>query len=399
VAKRVLVLRFGWLPVPAPAIRNMAQALAANGVEVRYVTSESRGATIATQPLPGAENRVFPLWSRRIPKAPLVVWARQALVFVEFVVRAVAAGLARHADMVVAVDLDVLLPAWIVARLRGAPLVYYQLEMYTERPYIAAKGFWSFLEGHLIKRADLVLSCEPNRGRWLEERYGLRTPPLIVRNVPPYPLEVERTNRIPEMLRAKGLPAARTAFYQGWVKPSRCSETLVEAAKFLAPGVVLFLVGPIEDGHRAALMSRIDALGVQGRVVVHPMVPPEELSAFTRSADLALVLLKNDCLNSYYAAPSKLYEALAAGLPVVAADFPGLKEIVESKQTGRCANPEDPRAIAQAINSILTDDDLRNRMSRNARRAAKERYCYQVEGAPLLKVLLALVQATSPEDA
>lgn len=381
------MLRYGWLPVPTPAIRNMANGLMAGGATVTCIRSRARSQGLPTQPLPGADNRIFAVWAQGIPKIPFLGTIRHGLVFCEFVLRCVLAGLKGSPDLVVAVDLDTLLPGWILARIKRTPLVYYQLELYTDRPYVPVKPFWRFLERRLICRTDLVVSCEPNRARLLQERYELKVPPLVVRNVPPYRGEIPRTDRIRAYLEKQEITASKIAFYQGWIAPARCSEVLVEAARLVNPGIVLFLIGPVEEAYKAMLTARIEQHRLHDKVVIHPMVPPEDLAEFTAGADLGLVLLVNDCLNNYYCAPSKLYEYLAHGLPVVAADFPALKDVVEKDEVGLCVAPKTPRLIAEAINTILSDDALHARFSRNARRVAKEKYCYQEEGKVLQKAL------------
>ena len=381
--KRIAVLRFGWLPVASPPIRHMMNALLDEGHHVCYVKSKARSRDMATQPHLGAENRIFSIWLRAIPSVMGLRSLLKPLILMEFALRCAVAGFRCRPDLVVAVDLDTLAPAWLIAKLRGARLLYYALELYTDRPYVSLRWMWNRLERLLIGTADLVIACEPNRGRILQERYRLETRPLTILNVAPRREIPKRSTRIAEYLGERGIEFNHAAIYHGWIKPSRGSESLAEAAAHLDPGVVLFLIGPIETGYRTRLQERIGESGVDDRIVIHPMVPPEELDGFIRSADLSVVLLLNDCLNNYYCAPSKLYESLAYGLPVVTSDFPGLKDVVEGQDVGLCVDPEDPMAIAQAINRVMSDDVLRTRMGENARRAAQETYCYEIEGPKL----------------
>jgi glycosyltransferase involved in cell wall biosynthesis len=118
--------------------------------------------------------------------------------------------------------------------------------------------------------------------------------------------------------------------------------------------------------HRRSLESLIAELGL-GDVVTMPGWRddmPEALSSLhvfvsaARSEPFGLAIV----------------EAMAAGLPVVATASEGASEIIEDGVTGKLAPPNDPEALAQAINDLLDDPDECARLGQNARLAARERY-------------------------
>jgi glycosyltransferase involved in cell wall biosynthesis len=71
--------------------------------------------------------------------------------------------------------------------------------------------------------------------------------------------------------------------------------------------------------------------------------------AAATSADAGIWTLPNLCKNFYYALPNKIFEYLAAGLPVLAADFPEARRLIEGYRVGLCFDPYDPGSIADAI--------------------------------------------------
>jgi glycosyltransferase involved in cell wall biosynthesis len=85
------------------------------------------------------------------------------------------------------------------------------------------------------------------------------------------------------------------------------------------------------------------------------------------------------------ALPTKLFEYLALGLPVIASDFPAWRDIVERHACGICVNPEDPRAIAAAIEYLHDNPEERARLGANAR-AASAAYTWSRD-APALVAL------------
>jgi len=130
---------------------------------------------------------------------------------------------------------------------------------------------------------------------------------------------------------------------------------------------------------------------------VLPRVPYEEVAPYTASADMGILLYRNDCRNNYYCAPNKLFEYMMMGLPVIAPDFPGIVPLVEGGEIGLCVDPASPAAIAAAVNRLARDPMARQRMKVNALRLSSERYNWQVESRPLLERFRALVEGASGE--
>ena len=83
------------------------------------------------------------------------------------------------------------------------------------------------------------------------------------------------------------------------------------------------------------------------------------------------------------AQPTKVYEYMAAGLPVIASDFPRWRAIVEDSGCGLCVDPGDAGALARAIAWILDHPQEANAMGANGRRAVETRYSWESEARTL----------------
>jgi len=68
---------------------------------------------------------------------------------------------------------------------------------------------------------------------------------------------------------------------------------------------------------------------------------------------------------------------------MIAANYPGMVPLVEGNGVGLCIDPESPRAIADAVNRLAADPDLRERMQGHGLRLSKDRYNWEIESAPL----------------
>ena len=90
-----------------------------------------------------------------------------------------------------------------------------------------------------------------------------------------------------------------------------------------------------------------------GKVHVIDAVPPTELLWWSASSDVMVMLYQPHTENHRYVTPQKLWEAMAAGVPVVASDLPGLASVVEPVGCGVLCDPTSPVAIADALRTIL----------------------------------------------
>jgi len=107
--------------------------------------------------------------------------------------------------------------------------------------------------------------------------------------------------------------------------------------------------------------------------------------SFIKIADIGIVNFL-PLPNQENALPNKPFEYMAAGLPVIASDFPLWKKIIDDAGCGICVNPASPREIAEAILHLFNNPQLRKQMGENGRRAVEEKYNWERESKKLLTV-------------
>jgi glycosyltransferase involved in cell wall biosynthesis len=157
--------------------------------------------------------------------------------------------------------------------------------------------------------------------------------------------------------------------YAGPITPRKGLLDLLEASR---------LLGERGVRHEVVLAGGTPAEGAEAEAQVHAAAgeqvrflgpqPHEAMPELYRSADLY-------CLPSWWEAmPLSVLEAMASGLPVVASEVGDIPRAVSDGVTGRVVPPRDPRALAKALEPLLTDPELRQKYGEAGRRRAEEQF-------------------------
>ena len=244
----------------------------------------------------------------------------------------------------------------------------------------ALKAPFAKLERRYAREVDAVLTVNDAYSSLLAGQFGIEPPP-VVRNTPDrYALPAERPDHIRSAL---GLPPdTRVVLYQGGLLSDRGIEQGMEAILGVENAVFVILgVGkPTKEMAELAASDRL-----QGRVFFLDPVPPDALLDWTASADVMLMAIQPTSINHRFTTPQKLWEAIAAGVPVVATDLPGMAEVVRETGSGVLVEATDPADIARGIRAIVdASPEEREAMRERTWRAGQERYNWQHEAETLL---------------
>jgi glycosyltransferase involved in cell wall biosynthesis len=134
----------------------------------------------------------------------------------------------------------------------------------------------------------------------------------------------------------------------------------------------------------ASLKRELEQLDGWCNITCEGWLSRRRLNELWSHARVALVLFhpSPEHLNAY---PNKLFEAMAAGVPVVASDFPLWRKIVESAQCGLLVDPLDPTAIADAVRDLLEHPAKAAKMGAAGAEAVRRQYNWNNESVKLLK--------------
>jgi glycosyltransferase involved in cell wall biosynthesis len=288
--------------------------------------------------------------------------------------RAAEMALNQPADLYIGHDLDGLRPAVRAKRDSGTPLIYDAHELFPdmaakERPRYELRG-WIAYERRLIPQADLVFAVTPSRAEEMRRRFGIDLP-QVLRNVPEITQPGAGGSPV-DLRREFGIPGeARLLLYLGVLQRTRGLEDAIRALGLL-PDDHLVMMGSDFLGYAKHLREVATDERVSARLHLRDPVRPHEVVAVARQADVGLVLNHRVGLNNYLSLPNKIFESVAAGVPVVVSDFPDMAALVRQYEVGETCDPTDPGDIARAIEAVTADPNSHRELRRNAERAAVE---------------------------
>ncbi len=337
-------------------LRDLAEGLAARpGVEVGAIVSNEGGELVRERSAGVALTRVGRAFAyASTPVAPGM--------------RAELRRMARSAEPPDLLHLHFPYPwgelSWLSARTGVPTVLSYHSDIVRQRALLA---LYRPLLSRVLDSVDVVIAASPQMAQTSDVLPGWAEKVRVV----PYGIHTERFDPTPEALaRASELRSAhdrpivlfvgRLVYYKG-------CEVLVRALPRIDADLVMIGSGPLDE----ALRALAEELGVTDRLTLLPPRDDSELHAWYRAADVF-------CLPSV--ARSEAFglvqiEAHACGTPVVSTRLgTGVEFANEHGVTGLTVEPGDPDALAEALGTLLADDEARRRMGEHAARRARERF-------------------------
>ena len=253
-------------------------------------------------------------------------------------------------DLLLANDLDTLLPNYLISKIFSVKLIYDTHEYFTEVPELIGrkkvKSFWQFIEKLIFPNLKNVLTVNDKLAEIYSEKYMV--PVTVIRNVP---FIRDSTNFISDKFGNKN---KRIIIYQGSLNIGRGLELMIETMSKLN-NYLLVIIG---DGDVfPQLKKQVTLSGLEKKVIFLGKILPKDLPAYTESADLGISLEEDAGLSYRYSLPNKIFDYVQAGIPVLASDLPVFNQLVQEFKIGEILKKRDPENLAFFIEKIYSNKE------------------------------------------
>lgn len=170
--------------------------------------------------------------------------------------------------------------------------------------------------------------------------------------------------------------------YVGGISKIRGIEQVVNSLSLLNTSTKLNLVGSFgekttyENAQKSEGWTNVNELGQLNRSEVKDIL----------QRSVAGVVTFLPVPNHIDAQPNKMFEYMSAGIPVIGSNYPLWKSIIEGNNCGICVNPDNPQEISAAIDVLISNKALAEKMGKNGIKAVNEKYNWSIEEVKLFKL-------------
>jgi glycosyltransferase involved in cell wall biosynthesis len=236
---------------------------------------------------------------------------------------------------------------------------------------------FNFIEKNIAKMFDAVVAATPSIANCFKGKA------LCVANYPllSYFKPVMDADK-------KARSSVFTAIYAGALERIRGIEEIINALALIGPEypIKLKLAGKFSE---SAFFQELAAMPGWVKVEFLGYMPLAKTYEELAQADVGMVTFLPEP-NHIDAQPNKMFEYMAAGLPMIASDFPLWKKIIEGGKCGICVNPLNPEKIAGALEFLARSHGEAEKMGRRGRKLVQEVYNWESEGRKLLAMYKSL---------
>jgi len=308
-------------------------------------------------------NNKQPVWKR--------IWT-----FIQYGVFASWYAIRLPADVVIASSgpITVGIPGLIAAILRRKKLIFEVRDLWpngaVEMGLLTNKYLIRFayaLEKLCYRTAKLIITLSPGMAEDINSRYGFaRT--LSIPNAADNQLfgEPDVKWHLPEEFQG-----FKIANYVGNIGKVNNTELILSAAAVLderGRGDIKIVI--IGDGQQRDEIQRRITKQELNNIVILNLMPKREMVHWVQRSFCSLVpLLPSPILDT--SSPNKLFDSLAAGVPVIQTTNGWIRKFIEENECGLSVDARSPGSLADALIKLVDDSALQGRMSRNARRLAE----------------------------
>lgn len=322
------------------------------------------------------------LIGRSSPKSPKLIsqtfqqkrlscfFPKGMLFYAEYNIRLFFCLLFLKMDLVCAIDLDTILPCYLVSVLRKKKRVYDAHELFCEMKEVVTRPtvykIWKRIERFTVPKFVSGYTVSAPIQKVFQQTYQVN---------------YELIMNVPFLQKTLPVPGESFILYQGAVNHGRSFETLIPAFQWIE--VPFYIYG---DGNfYAECKALIEKYGLQKKVFLKGKVLPSELKAITPKALLGITLFENNGLSNYYSLGNRFFDYINAGIPQVCVDYPAYRQINQEYEVAVLVQDLSPEALAASINAVLNDKRKQETLRQNCL-AARRVYNWEQQEEKLIRL-------------
>ncbi len=340
-------------------------SLALNGYDVTLIGFE-RAASIPLEEKPYKQIRI-----QGIPEQGKLLYATYWRKLYSLLMKL-------EADAICAIDLDTMLPVYWATKKKKCKRIYDAHEIFTELKEVVSKKssyiIWNRIAQRLIPKFPNGYTIGKYYSKYFKEHYGVNYE--IVRNATIYDANKQLPPKEPFIL------------YQGAVNHGRSFEQLIPAMADVDAQLIICGKGNYYEQARALAKK----LQLDHKITFTGYLQPQELKKYTQRASVGITLFEADnVLSNYYSMANRFFDYMHNGVVQVCNKYPEYIDVNKQYEVALLLDDTQPSTIAKALNAIINNNDLRERLMKNSLEASKV-YCWQEEEKRLLQFYERLFQ-------
>ena len=290
-----------------------------------------------------------PIQRNYATKRMKLLFQQGALFYAEFNVRLFFILIFTKKDILLANDIDTLLPNYLIGKFQRKKLVFDSHELFSEIPELVHRPFvkkiWSHLENLMLPNLKNAYTVCDSIANYYAEKYETKF--SVIRNLP------IKKNFIPKSEFSCDTSEKKLILYQGAVNMGRGLEVIIEAMPFLSNCILVIIgTGDIVKELKKLVLNK----NLEEQVRFLGQLPPEKLQTITPLAALGISIEEDLGLNYRFALPNKIFDYIQAEVPILVSDLPEMKRIVIDYKVGEIVENRTPKKLATQIEELIVKD-------------------------------------------
>jgi len=248
-------------------------------------------------------------------------------------------------DILLANDLDTLLPNYLISKLQNKKIVFDSHELFPEIPELVhrpkVKKVWLALEKHILPKLKNNYTVCNSITEFYENKYHSNF--TTIKNLP-------NKKAIEKGVFSFNTDNKKIILYQGALNVGRGIELMIETMHFLQ-NHLLVLIGSGDISK--SLKNKVSEENLNDKVFFLGKINPETLHKLTPLADLGLSLEEDLGLNYRFALPNKIFDYIQGEVPILVSNLPEMSKVISAYKVGEIVKNRTPEKLAKQIKEVL----------------------------------------------